>query len=322
MKTPAQAPVDWLLEAGDAWVQYRTRVDLLGQPESAPEVQAARAAMLNDPRITAMIDSLQDWPGPPLVSHKKAGHHLHILSFLAEIGLRASDPGMDTIVGRVLARQSGSGAFQIMTQIKEAYGGTNQPLLSWALCDAPLVLWSLCRLGARDDTRVRRAFDHIVALVRENGWPCATDPALGFRGPGRKSDPCPYANLISVKALAAYGADDKVLEPGITALLWHWDVRQHHKPYLFGIGTDFHKPKFPLVWYDILHVVDVLSRLPTARADPRYQAILADLMSQTDDEGRFTAASMYQDWKEWEFANKRQPSPAITLVAWRAALRQ
>ncbi len=318
-------PLDWLLQTGDAWVQYRTRLDLMGQPESDPDVQAARTAMLADPRLRALVEQLQDWPGPPLVSHKKAGHPIHLLSFLAEIGLRADDPDMGIVVERILERQAENGAFQIVTQIKEAYGGANTPVLSWALCDTPLVLWVVCRLGAQDDARVRRAVNHLIGQVRENGWPCGTDPALNFRGPGRKSDPCPYANLLALKALSAWGIDQPAVEQaaavGIGALLWHWNIQKEHKPYLFGIGADFRKPKFPLVWYDILHVVDVLSRFPAARSDPRYRAMLSDLMSRADDQGRFIPASMYKDWAGWEFADKKQPSPAITLIAWRAALR-
>jgi hypothetical protein len=323
--TASGPPVGWLLETGDAWVQYRTRLDLLGQPESAPDVQAARAAMLADPRVQALVEALQDWPGPSLTNHKQAGHHLHLLSFLAAIGLRADDPGMGPVVGRILERQSEDGAFQITVQIRESYGGTGQPQLAWMLCDAPLVLYALCALGVRDDPRVERAIEHLRGQIRDNGWPCSTDPAISIRGPGRKGDPCPYANLVSLRAIAAYGPDrlagDGMAGAGVESLLWHWDVRQERKVYLFGIGTDFRKPKLPLVWYDILHVTDVLSRFPAARADPRFKAMLAELMDQADEQGRFTPRSTYTAWKEWEFADKKEPSPAVTLVAWRTALR-
>ena len=322
MTTYANPPVDWLLERGDAWVQYQARRDLLSQPEADPDVQAARAAMLADPRVQALVETLQDWPGPPLTSHKKAGHHLHLLSFLAEIGLRAADPGLSPVVERALQRQSEEGAFQIAVQIRRAYGGDDQPKLSWALCDAPLVLWALCQLGVREDGRVSRAIDHLTAHLRDNGWPCAGAYSDSFRGPGRKDDPCPYATLLALKALAACGmADAESAQTGVETLLWHWEIQAERKLYLFGIGTDFRKPKFPLVWYDILHVLDVLSRFPAARADPRYRAMLSELMGQADEAGRFTAASMYKDWAAWEFADKKNPSPAITLVAWRAALR-
>jgi len=42
--------LNWLLE-GKQWVQYRTRVDLLGEDENDPAVIAARMAMINYPQI-------------------------------------------------------------------------------------------------------------------------------------------------------------------------------------------------------------------------------------------------------------------------------
>ncbi len=38
---------------------------------------------------------------------------------------------------------------------------------------------------------------------------------------------------------------------------------------MFFMGTDFSKLKAPLVWYDLLHVLDVLSNYPNYRNDPR-----------------------------------------------------
>lgn len=317
-------PIDWLLETGDAWVQYRTRLDLMAQQETDPEVLTAREAMIADPRVQALVAELQEWPGPPLTSHKQAQHPLHKLAFLAEMGLRADDPGMETVVRRVLERQSPEGAFQISVKLRKSYGGTDEAMLTWMLCDAPIVLYALCKLGLRDNYQVADAVEHIRGLIRENGWPCVSSPELGMRGPGRKDDPCPYANLVSLKALAAWedtGLSDETVGIGIESLLWHWENQQDRKLYLFGIGTDFRKPKLPLVWYDILHVTDVLSQFPAARSDYRFMEMLAELMSQADEGGRFTPASMYRDWKDWEFADKKQPSPGITLVAWRTATR-
>ena len=39
--------IDWLLE-GPSWIQYRTRLDLMGQSENDPEVFAARKELLKD----------------------------------------------------------------------------------------------------------------------------------------------------------------------------------------------------------------------------------------------------------------------------------
>ena len=46
----------WLLD-GPAWIEYRTRVDLLEQSETEPEVMAARQAMLTDPLCNNIADA-------------------------------------------------------------------------------------------------------------------------------------------------------------------------------------------------------------------------------------------------------------------------
>lgn len=57
--------VKWLLE-GDPWVEYRTRVDLLGQLENEPEVVRASKEMVNHPKIQLLLEELTNWPGSVL----------------------------------------------------------------------------------------------------------------------------------------------------------------------------------------------------------------------------------------------------------------
>jgi hypothetical protein len=145
-------------------------------------------------------------------------------------------------------------------------------------------------------------------------------PEVGkFRGPGRKSDPCPIATVYALKALAM--RPDLHTSPaahaGTEMLLRHWAAPRGQKYYLFGVGRDFRKLKYPFVWYDLLHVADVLSRFPFVHADPRYQQMVAAIAAQADAEGRYTASSMYQSWKGWSFADKKNPSPWLTFLAWR-----
>jgi hypothetical protein len=42
---------------------------------------------------------------------------------------------------------------------------------------------------------------------------------------------------------------------------------------------------------------------------------------QADDEGRYAAGSMYQAWKGWSFANKKNPSPWLTFLVLRIQRR-
>lgn len=313
--------IQWLLESDEPWTRYRTLLDLLDQPEDKPEVKAARQAMLEHPRVQSLVTELKEWPGYPLKRHNDAKHPLHKLAVLADFGLRATDPAMPWIVKKVMAHQSPEGAFQVTAQIDPRYGGTGEVEWVWMLCDAPTILYSLLSLGLQKDESVQRAVEHLIGLLRDNGWPCASQ--TGFGGPGRKDDPCPLANLLALKALAQLPEmrGSEVAQIGAEMLLGHWERQKERKIYLFGVGTDFRKLKYPFIWYDILHVTEVLSRFPLVHTDPRFQEMVETITTQADGEGRCTAGSMYRAWKGWAFADKRNPSPWLTFLVLRVIKR-
>ncbi len=315
--------VDWLL-GGPPWVAYRTRLDLLGQPLDAAEVREARNAMLSSPQVTKMVEELQAWPGTILKSHKSAGHPLHKLVFLADLGLRADDPGMRDVIRKIRAHRSPEGPYQVLVNIKPRYGGTGEDQFVWMLCDAPLILYALHRFGLGAASQARKAIDYLTGLVRENGWPCAVAPELGkFRGPGRKADPCPYANVLMLKLLAQYPEyhNSQSVRRGVETLLSLWTQRKERRPYLFAMGSGFEKLKAPMVWYDILHVVDVLTQIAWVRDDSRLREMVGVIRRKADEKGRFTAESVWRDWKGWDFGQKREPSRWITLTVYRMLRR-
>jgi hypothetical protein len=320
--------IQWLLASDEPWTRYRTLLDLLDRPEDASEVQAARAQMLAHPQVQALIAEAAAWPGYALKRHNDAGHPIYKFSTLADFGLRADDPGpalsevegMAAGIEAVMAHQSPEGAFQSLMNIHKRFGGTGEDTWSWMLCDAPTLLYALLAFGLGDDERVRRAVDHLVSLVDDNGWRCVAAPELGkFRGPGRKADPCPIVNVYALKALSQVPRllDSPATRTGAETLLWHWEHQSERKIYLFGIGTDFRKLKYPLVWYDILHVVDVLNRFPFVHTDTRFQEMVETITTQADGEGRYIASSMYKAWKGWSFADKKNPSPWLTFLVLR-----
>ena len=315
--------MEWLL-SGPPWVEYRTRVDLLEQPESSSEVKRARKAMLEHPQIKTLIEELDEWPGTILKSHKSAGHVLHKLVFVADLGFRAGDPDVAKIIPRIQSNQSEEGLFQILVNINPKYGGTGKDQFAWMLCDAPLVLYALSKFGLGKSKEIQNATKYLVNLARENGWPCAVTPGIGkFRGPGRKSDPCPYANLLMLKLLAQFPKyhANRSVRIGVETLLSLWEQRKERRPYLFAMGRDFAKLKAPLIWYDILHVTDVLTQIPWARDDSRVQDMVGIIQNKVGNDGHFTAESVWRDWKDWDFSQKRNPSWWITLLAHRVVRR-
>jgi hypothetical protein len=311
--------IPWLLASDEPWTRYRTRLNLLKEPFNSPSVCSDRLEMLAHPRIQELIAHAAGWDRVVLKRHNDAGHPLYAISTLAHFGLRAEDPGMDEVIGKILAHQSGEGAFQALVNIPRAFGGDGLDAWRWMACDAPTLLYSLLSFGLEDDPRVTKGLEYLSSLVDENGWRCVCDPELGrFHGPGRRTDPCPVANVYALKALAGNPEmqDVPAAHAGVEMLLSHWSDDNHPKPYLFGAGTDYRKLKYPYVWYDILHVADTLSHFAFAREDPRFIRLVNTITAQAGPQGFFTASSMYQAWKGWSFADKKKPSPWLTYAVY------
>ncbi len=314
---------EWL-NSGPPWVEYRSHVDLYGEKENFAGVQSARERMIDHPQVQNLLDELVSWPGAALKSHKSAGHLLHKLTFIADLGFQRGDPALGKVIEQVLAHQADEGPFQIMMNIHPRYGGKGEDEWVWMLCDAPLTLYALVKFGLQDDTRIQTAVEHLSGLVRENGWPCVVSNKAGsFRGPGKKGDPCPYANLVMLKVLAELDEwqDSEATRLGVEGALTLWEERRERHPYLFYMGTDFSKLKAPLIWYDILHVTDVLTRFPWARSDKRLLEMVGVIQAKADADGRYTPESIWMAWKGWDFGQKKEPSRWLTFLVWRMLSR-
>lgn len=313
---PSDPVVAFLLQS-EPWVVYRTLKDLLDLPDRDPVVVEARQRMLAHPMVTVLLNELQEWPGQVLNSHKSAGQLYHKLAFVAELGITRTDPGMERIIEKMMAHRSEEGCVQLPTQIPVHFGGSGKETWAWALCDAPISLYSLTRLGLRDDPSIRDTVMHLSCLTRDNGWPCVVSKELGsFRGPGKKSDPCPYATLIMLKLLAQYEdlRGGSAAAAGVESLLSLWTASREQHPYMFFMGTDFRKLKAPHIWYDLLHVTEVLSLFPGARSDSRLLDMFGLVRSKADKDGLYTPESIWQAWQGWDFAQKKQPSAWMTFL--------
>lgn len=313
-------PLDFLLESPEPWVVYNTLIHLINIDPRSARALAAREAMIAHPLIQGLVAELQNWPGEVLSSHKSAGQHYHKLAFLADIGMTATDPGLSKVITAVKAHPSKEGVFQLPIVIPVHFGGSGEKEQAWALCDAPLLLYTLKKLQGREDEDLKAGLDHLKHLARSNGWPCAVSESLGkFRGPGRKDDPCPVATLLMLKLLGefeAYAATDAI-RIGTDCILNCWENSLEKHPYMFFMGSDFRKLKAPFIWYDILHVTDVLSRFQHVHQDPRFLEMVAIIRSKANEQGLFTPESEWKAWKGWDFAQKKKPSAGLTFLVYR-----
>ncbi len=309
--------IAWLL-GSEPYIRYRTMLDLQERSPEDSEVLHARTEMLAMPLVKSLLADLYSWPGDTITNHKKATLHYHKLAFLADIGVQADDPGMQDSIGRILEHVSDQGVLELPLNIPIVFGGTGNDQWSWVLCDTPRLYASLLKMGVPQAT-LQQGLDVLSSLVRDNGFPCAGSPRNGrFRGPGKQSDPCPYATLMMISALLQVG-DAYSAELGTAAegLLTLWQHSREHAPYLFKTGTDFRKLKAPFVWYDILHVADALSQINRVKTDPRFLEMIDIIRDKANSDGLYTPESIWMAWKGWDFAQKKQPSPWITFLVLR-----
>jgi len=315
--------IPWLLES-DPWTEYRTRLDLLEESPDSTDVILARKRMLDHQKIKSLLEELKAWPGEVLKSHKSAGQLYHKLTFLADLGLNEKDDSVPSIISNITKNKSPEGPFQLITNIPTHFGGTGKDQYTWMLCDAPLLVYCLMKMGLGDLVDVIRAKNYLVELALENGYPCAATKELGkFHGPGKRGTSCPYATILMLRILSLSEGDrDSVFaRNSIDSLLNLWENSRNLHPFIFYMGTDFRKLKAPLIWYDIIHLVDTLSNFEYATNDPRYRGIIKVIQDKSNDEGKYKSESVWRAWKDWEFGQKNYPSPWIAFLVYRILKR-
>ncbi|MBN2657756.1 MAG: hypothetical protein JXR86_11905 [Spirochaetales bacterium] len=285
------------------------------------EKDGLRAAALGDPFVASLMEELSLWPGPVLKRHNDAKLLLHKLAFLAELGFTVDDGKLGDICRSILSHRSAEGVVQVLVNIPKNFGGSGEDSFSWMLCDAPLLHYSLHKLGVEDHELIKGT-EYLFAQGQSYGYPCASSPDLGrFNGPGRRGTICPYATLLMLRLYSLFPGKHKDIWclDSIEALIG--GIQSREKAYLFGSGKNFRKLKYPFIWFDILHVLEVLSRFESARRDSRFLALVDEMNSRADEEGLFKAGSVWTAWKGIDAGQKRDPSLWITYAVGRINAR-
>jgi len=83
-------------------------------------------------------------------------------------------------------------------------------------------------------------------------------------------------------------------------------------PYIFYMGNDFRKLKVPFIWYDIVHVTNVISQVSVLKKDRRLQEMFSIIKEKETNQG-YIPESIYIPWKEWDFGQKKRVSEWLSL---------
>lgn len=306
-----------LLEISDDWLKYAIRLNLGYEPKS--ELIEIRNAALADERIKKYLLDLTNFHGELVTNHKNPSLPIHKLLFLLDLGFDMEVPEIKSAIEEIIKHRDEHGIYQSMTNIPKHFGGTGKDMFAWCLCDAPLLLLALLKAGMDYHKYIKTGVDYLVLLHRNRGFPCAVSPELGkFRGPGKKDDCCPYATLIMADLMSYVPEykDSKFAVSCVETLLDLWENSLDQHPYMFYMGADFRKLKAPASWYDIVSVAGVLSKYQFVRKDPRFLEMIQLIKDKQDNDGLFTPESVYQKLKDWDFGQKKEPSPYLTYLCY------
>lgn len=321
---PILETIEWLTQ-GEPWVRYRTHLDILMMDEDHPVVLRDYENLIQNQQIRKIIEELQFWPGKPIQRHDDADLLLHKMSFLADIGLTIQFEPLKEVVKKIIQNASPEGPFNVLVNMPYHIGGSGKDKSSWILCDAPGILYALVRFGLENHPKVQKALNHLVLKVRKNGWGCHASQSLEekIHGYGKEGDPCPYASLLMLKVLGQTETwkYSSACHSGTELLLDLWENSRTKHPHAFKMGTDFRKLKAPLIWYDLLHVTDVLSQFEWVRNDHRFLDMINLLTAKADPNMKFTPESVWMAWEDWDFGQREYPSRWLTMLVLRILKR-
>ena len=314
--------VDKLLSVSEPWLQYAIRLNLLN--ERREDLSVLKNVALEDKKIKSYLCDITNFHNAIVRNHKDPGLSIHKLLFLLDVGFETDIPEIDSAVKQIMSHKDKDGVYQSLTNIPTHYGGKGEDVFGWCLCDAPLLLMALLKAKIDYQQHIKQGVEHLTTLYKVQGFPCSVSEEHGkFRGPGRKDDCCPFATLIMLKLLSEIEdrRDNDIVKDGIEVILSLWENSLKMHPYMFYMGTDFRKLKAPAMWYDIVSVVDLLSKFDFVNTDSRFIEMVDLIQGKQDADGMFVPGSVYQKFKGWDFGQKKSVSPYLSYLCIRLLKR-
>ncbi len=306
---------DKLFSISEPWLKYAIKINLLH--ENKENLASLKKDALNDDKIQAYLKDISNFHGILVTNHKNPELPIHKLHFLLDLGFDTSVPEIEKAINEILKHKDENGVYQSLTNIPKHFGGTGEDIFGWCLCDSPLLLLALIKAKLSYEKHIKQGIEYLVTLPQVQGYPCTVSKEFGkFRGPGRKGDCCPYATLLMLRLFSKLPEyhDTDLAHRNIDAILTLWESSRERHPYMFYMGTDFRKVKAPAFWYDIVSIMDCLSRFKYAHQDIRFKEMLKIIKEKQTEEGLYIPEAIYQKCKGWDFGQKKIPSPYLTYL--------
>ena len=322
----------WLLASDEPHTRWLVLTAILDRPADDKDVAQAHDDVLADAGVRNLSLRLNDWEQPATLSgHDSPAFAPNLLDLLARMGVRAGDlPAIDKTLAGMLRHTDSEARFESYAVSRIGRDGAWSSLL----CDTHAITDVLVRYGRQNEPAVEASLLRMESDLAETSlgiaWPCIA--SLGFRGPGRKGDPCPQVALEALRAISRVAPERRpahALEAARTHL-GIWRTRGDSKPYMFGHGVAFKTVKWPPLWYSSLTVLEAVGGYPElwrgSDARPEDRRAIVELAAcliayNLDSDGRVTPQSCYRGFEEFSFGQKKRPSPFATAIV-AAALRR
>jgi len=318
-------PIPWLLNS-NPWTKYRTLRDLLDKPVSALEVKEAKGELCNDPQIKTLIAETSEWMPIAPTRNNDPKISYYKLRALADFGLTIKDPGIEDIVNKATEHLEDEMFAVRGTLPKQPKKGVKfikpDPYVDeWHVspCNSPIITYTLLSLGL-NNPQVNKAVERLKEKWNtKQGWFCHfffVNSMFKKLHVG-----CQMAGLMALEVFSQIPdlKESVYLKNACEPLQFH---REYGKTmYYFGRSKKFQTLKYPFVWYNALYLAEVLTRFEFLKDEELVKELIAWIENSQDENGRFKPTSIFNIYKGWDFANKKEPSPWITFLCCRILKR-
>ena len=318
-------PINWLLES-NPWTRYKTLTDLLEYDKDSKEVKEAHDNLIKDPNIKKLIKETNDWMPKAATRNNDPKISYFRLKMLSDFGLTLNDPGIETIYKKA-TKHIQEDIFACKGQVpgrpkkgeKFVKPDLNADVWHISPCNSPIITYSLYKLGYRTEI-VNKSIEKLKSLWdSEIGWFCHFFFVEGQHKKVKAG--CPIAGMMALDILSLISElkESKYSKNAYSPVLFH---KNYGKTlYYFGRSKMFWTFKYPYVWYNGLYLADILSRFEFLKKSPLLKECIDWIIQHQDKNGRYKPTSIFMPYKNWDFGNKKEPSPWITFLTCRILKR-
>jgi hypothetical protein len=314
-------PVEWMLNS-NPWTRYKTYTDLLGLKEGEDEVVESKKELISDPGIIRLANETRDWLTISVTRNNDPKISYFKLKTLAELGIRYTDLGLQETVdkasGHIIENLFGvRGKTPVKPKKGEKFEKPDPTEDVWHVspCNSPLITTAFLELGVVNDLVFQSIEELKGRWTSKEGWFCHF---FFFESQFKKLQiGCPVAGLqvLEIFSKVPELKESEYSRNAFEPIKFH---REYGKSlYYFGRSKKFWTFKYPFVWYNALYLADVLTRFDFLKDEPVVKELVDWILISQDSDGRFRPTSIFMEYKEWDFSNKREPSPWITFLCCR-----